>query len=220
MGYIKSFAKEYLKQKRHKRFEKISIKHKDVTILSNCCIGGTMYNDLGLKFLSPTINLFFGHHGFIDLVNHLDEYEDAQLVDTGRFDINENGLHGPICFLKKEGLPTIEIHFLHYASFEDAKKKWYLRYKRINKEKIYLVIEAKDEHEHALIDEYVALPYPKIIFTNGKTDIEKSIMHMALYDKRTNKSVTSLVGLKGNRGYDEFDFVNNIFNREYSERRE
>lgn len=56
-----------------------------------------MYNDLGLKFLSPTINLFFGHHGFIDLVNHLDEYEDAELVDTGRFDINENGLHGPIC---------------------------------------------------------------------------------------------------------------------------
>lgn len=98
MGYIKSFVKAYLKQKRHKRFEKISIKHKDVTILSNCCIGGTMYNDLGLKFLSPTINLFFGHHGFIDLVNHLDEYEDAQLVDTGRFDINENGLHGPICF--------------------------------------------------------------------------------------------------------------------------
>ena len=64
---------------------------------------------------------------------------------------------------EKEGLLTIEIHFLHYASFR-MRKKWYLRYKRINKEKIYLVIEAKDEHEHALIDEYVVLPYPKIIF--------------------------------------------------------
>lgn len=215
MNTIKEYIKSLLVEKRHREFGKLELKNRDVTILSNCCIGGTMYNDLGLRFLSPTINLFFGHHCFIDFVNHYEEYRAADLVDTGRYDINEHGLHGPICVLKKCGLPDIEIHFLHYSSFEEAKMKWNDRYKRINPNKIFLVIEAQDNHEHGLIDEYASLPYPKIIFTDLESQPEKSVLHMSLYDKKQKKSVTGFVGLSGKRGYDEFDFVKEIFNRQY-----
>lgn len=41
-----------------------------------------MYNDIGLEFNSPTINLFFGQHGFDDSVNHFDEYASGELFDT------------------------------------------------------------------------------------------------------------------------------------------
>ena len=34
-------------------------KTKDISIIANNCIGGCLYHDLGLKFLSPTIDLFF-----------------------------------------------------------------------------------------------------------------------------------------------------------------
>ena len=174
------------------------------------------YNDLGLKFLSPTINLFFGHHGFIDLITHLEEYRDAVLEKTNNYDINENNVHSPICILRKSSLPDIYIHFLHYDTYEEAVTKWYERYNRINTKKIFLVIEAMDDHEHELIDEYAALPYPKIIFTDLKSNPLKSVMHMSIYDKYDKKkSLTGFVSLLGKRGYDEFDFVNNIFNRQF-----
>ena len=201
---------------RHRKFKNKNLKNKDVTILSNCCIGGAMYNDLGLKFLSPTINLFFGHHSYLDWVNHIDEYRDAELIDTGEFDVNENGLHGPVCKLVKEGLPEIEIHFLHYNSFDEAKEKWFSRYKRINKNKIFCVIEAMAAHEHELIDEYAALPFNKIIFTDLPSDEKKSVLHMKFYDKKLkDKAITGFISFFGKRGYDEYDFVNDIFNRDY-----
>ena len=216
MSNIKKGLKKIALFLRHKKYRKTELKQEDVTILSNCCIGGTMYNDLGLKFLSPTINLFFGHHSFIDLVNHLDEYKDGELINTGEYDINERGAHAPICLLCKQGLPNVEIHFLHYDTFEEAKEKWFLRFQRINHDKIFLVIEAKDEHEHELIDEYTELPYPKVIFTDLPSIPEKSVKHMSLYVKKNNKrSLTEFVNVFGARGYDEYDFANEIFNRDY-----
>lgn len=217
MGTIKHLIKQYVIAKRHAKYRKVNIKNQDVSIFSNCCIGGTMYNDLGLRFLRPTINLFFGHHGFIDWVLNYEEYRDATLYDTGKFDINEHGLHGPICLLKKTGLPDIEIHFLHYSSFEEAEKKWYERFSRINPDKIFIVVEAKEPHEHEIIEEYVSLPYPKVIFTDLPSNKDKGIMHMSIYDTDNGKAITSLLGLSGRRAYDEFDFVNEIFNRSYDE---
>lgn len=218
MQSLKEIVKRYLLAIRHKRFQKKVIKQDDITILSNCCIGGTMYNDLGLQFLSPTINLFFGHHGFIDFVNHLAEYKNADLVQMEKYDVNENGVKAPVGLLKKDGLPDVEIHFLHYNSFENAKNKWFERFQRINYSKIYLVIEAKEEHEYKLLQEYSELPYPKIIFTNIKSSLS-SAMYMNFYNSKKNhkKSVTSLVGMFGRRGYDEFDFVDEIFNYDYKE---
>jgi len=214
---IKDLARKLIKYLRHKKFRKIKVKNEDVTILCNCCIGGTMYNDLGLRFLSPTVNLFFGHHGFIDFVNHLDEYEGAELIKTEKFDINEHNVHSPVCILRKNGLPDVEIHFLHYDSYDEAVEKWNERYKRINRDKIFLVIEAMDDHEHELIDEYVNLPYPKIIFTDLPSNPDKCLMHMSVYDKydQNKKSVTGFINVFGKRGYDEFDFVNTIFNKQY-----
>ena len=88
--------------------------------------------------------------------------------------------------------------------------------RKIQQNKLFLVIEAKDRHEHDIIDEYVALQYPKIIFTDLESQPDNNIMHMKLYDtKKKGKSVTEFVDIFSHRGYDEFDFVNEIFNRKY-----
>ena len=193
---------------------KLVLKQKDVTILSNFCIGGAIYNDLGLQFLSPTINLFFGHHGFIDLVNNLEEYRTAELIDTGNSD-NFNGKKTPVCILRKEGFPDVEIHFNHYNSYEEAREKWFSRYDRIVKNKIYLIISAVNDHD--LIDEYAALPYPKVILSNVASDPSRNILHMKFFDKKRNKHIPiTNMNIFGKKGYDEFDFVNEIFNRDYN----
>ena len=169
-----------------------------------------MYHDLKLQFKSPTINLYFGHHGFIDFVTNLKDYVfNGQLIESGKKE-EVNG--APIGILKCDNLPDIELHFLHYSSFEEAKEKWLTRSKRINFDKIFLVIEAKDKHEHTLFDEYSNLPFNKIIFTNCVSDENKSILHMNYYDNYPKGNITSFIGLSSKKGYDTFDFVTNIFN--------
>ena len=213
LSRVKECSKSFLKSMRKLRFKGRKPENTDVSILCNCCIGGHMYHDMGIKFLSPTINLFFAHHCFIDYMNHLKEYQDAELIDSGKFDEGTNGKLSPIGILKKDGLPDIELHFLHYDSFGQASQKWKERSKRINYKKIFLVIEARDDHEHELIDEYAALPYPKVIFTNLPDDPEKSVMHMKVYDN--GQTINQFVGCLGKRGFDQFDFVEEIFNRKY-----
>lgn len=196
------FFKKYLKNRLSKKREHIfserikDIKNKDVTILCNCCIGGCLYHDAKLKFQSPTINLYFEHHGFIDFVQNIDRYlGDGILLNTYE---KEYADAGPIGILRCKELPDIRIHFLHYSDFETAKKKWIERSKRINPNKIFLVIEAKDCHEHELINEYLKLPYPSVIFTDLNGDGDK-VLHMKHYDKKPNKPITSFVGFNGKK---------------------
>ncbi len=52
-----------------------ALRNKEFTLLSNNCNGGFIYHDLGLQFLSPTINMFFYHDHYltknkIAFVNH------------------------------------------------------------------------------------------------------------------------------------------------------
>lgn len=42
------------------------IKNKKFTLLCNNCNGGVILNDLGLKFNTPTINMFFYHYDFFE----------------------------------------------------------------------------------------------------------------------------------------------------------
>lgn len=165
-----------------------------------------MYHDLGLRFLSPTINLYFAHHSFIDYITNLERYtKEGYLEEAPEKEPVNNA---PIAYLKCDGLPDVKIHFLHFKSYEEAKYKWEERAKRINFDNIFLVIEAKDDHEHELIDEYLSLPYRKIIFTNLPSQGEE-VLHLSCYDK--NIGSTSFTNIKGNRGYDDYDFVSKIF---------
>lgn len=210
---LKNNLKKVLNFFRLKRFEKYKLRNNDVTILCNCCIGGCMYHDLKLKFLSPTINLYFEHHGFIDFILHLEDYiKNGKLFECKE---KEKSNNAPIGILKCKNLPDIKIHFLHYNSFSEAYLKWEERCLRINWNKIFLVIEARDIHEHLLISEYVNLPYKKVIFTDEYIDHE-SVIHMPFYDKHDfKKPITSFISLSGKKGYDSYNFVEQIFNGDY-----
>ena len=73
IGHIR----EYVWQRAHLRLcEKYRNKYinHDVSIISMNCTGGILYHDLGLKFLSPTINLFFRAEDFIKFCENLDYY--------------------------------------------------------------------------------------------------------------------------------------------------
>ena len=56
------------------------IKNKNFTIISNNCTAGFIYHDLGLKFLTPTINLFIRTDEYITFANNLEYYLSCSLI--------------------------------------------------------------------------------------------------------------------------------------------
>ena len=93
-------------------------KNNDLTLIARDCIGGTLYHQLGLRFLSPTINLFFTPEDFNYFCLDLKSYIDGKLEES-----KDENLPYPVGVLyPKEGKP-IKIYFMHYETFDLAKTK-------------------------------------------------------------------------------------------------
>lgn len=52
----------------------------DISILCNNCTGGFILHDLGLRFDSPTINMFFHGLDFFDFIEHFEYYITKPLI--------------------------------------------------------------------------------------------------------------------------------------------
>lgn len=110
------------------------------TLITNNCIGGVIYHNLGEQFRSPTINLFISGDEYLPFVKGIREYlsETTELVEV----IN-SGREYPVGKLhaKDSSLPDITVYFQHYDSFEEARNKWHERCKRVNWEDISFIWE-------------------------------------------------------------------------------
>lgn len=125
----------------------------EISFISQNCIGGVLYHDLGLRFLSPTINAFIPEPGFVKLVLNLRRYMEREL--TMRW-----GEEYPI-----GTLDDVEIHFMHYNTCKEAKEAWDKRKARINWDKIFVIGTDRDGFNEAVYEQWKQIPYPKILFT-------------------------------------------------------
>lgn len=55
--------------------------NKNFTILASDCNGTFMYHDMGLPFLSPTINLTIGMNDFVKMLENLEWYMQQDIVE-------------------------------------------------------------------------------------------------------------------------------------------
>lgn len=176
------------------------------TILSNNCIAGMIYHDLGLRFDSPTINLWITPDDFLKFVCDLESYADCELEETF-----EEGCDYPIGLLKK-GDDSVKIHFMHYKSFQVAKEKWMSRMKRIHPDNIYIILEHPGPllPDSSVRRDFAELKYPHKILITGDTDFEdENMLHLDIYDETyfPGKLLTTIrkFGLK--KYMDAFDYV-------------
>ena len=113
--------------------------NKDFTLLAPNCMAGILLHDLGLRFLTPTVNLMMTQPDFLNFVLNLDQYLAAE------FHFYKHAEYPfPCADLSPSGLPPITIHFTHYTSREEAERKWRERAERINRENLFIFIEEKD----------------------------------------------------------------------------
>ena len=146
------------------------ITNKDFTLIARDCVGGILYHQLGLKFLSPTINLFFIPEEFNYFCLNLKEYIAGELVE-----LVDNDTPYPIGLIypvKGASITRpVRVDFMHYDSFEQAKNKWNVRKQRINWNNLFVLSTFCYEPEIAtltpqLIEDWNKIPYKKAMIVS------------------------------------------------------
>ena len=135
------------------------LKNHTFSIIANDCIGGVMYHDLGEKFRTPTINLWFPEpNQFLTFCEHLDYYLSLPLEPY------ESGEPNPVAILRGKYGDVI-INLLHYKSFVEGKMKWEERKQRINNDCIFIVFHLPNPST-SIFERFNTLPYKhKVCYT-------------------------------------------------------
>ena len=141
-------------------------KNLDFTLIARDCIGGILYHQLGLKFLSPTINLFFTPEDFNYFCLNLKEYIDGKLEE-----FKDDSIPYPVGLLTPKTGQPIKVHFMHYKTFIEAKQKWNKRKERINWDNIFVVSSCCYSTEvetlnDKIISDWNKIKYPKVILVD------------------------------------------------------
>ena len=193
-------------------------KNKDFTLITRDCIGGVVYHQLGLRFLSPTINLFFTPDDFNYFCLHLKKYINGTIEE-----IKEEGIDYPLGLLTPKSLfyhRPIKIHFMHYDSFEIAKAKWEERKLRINYKNLFVVSSFCYPKEVAtftprLVKKWNKIKFKKLMLVDKKYGFKNEFIikkpekcteyAWLLYQPDKNKEYL--------RTFNEFDFIKFLNNK-------
>lgn len=189
----KVIERNYEKRLRNKN------KNKDFSIICPNCIGGLIYHRLGVKFLSPTINLWMYQYDYLKFVLDLEKYISLEL------EFIESNYNHPVA-----KLGDITLYFNHYKTNEEAKKKWDSRKRRINYDNLFLIMYDKDGLTK---DDFKKLEKVKcrgkIVISNRKyKDIDYVIKIPANMDKIETRYRLNVNRFTGKRKFEEkFNYV-------------
>ena len=141
----------------YKAAKRKKLKNTTPTIISSNCNGEYWYYDMGLRFLSPTINLSFDMNDYVKMLENLHWYMEQSITPC-----KDERFTYP-CGM----LGDIEIRFNHYNTFDEAVVKWEERKKRINWENLFVLGIDGDNCSYETMQRFDRLPYKnKVIFTH------------------------------------------------------
>lgn len=141
-----------------------------VTIITDDCWGGYVYNYLGLEFSSPLINTFWDKDEYARFIQEPLFYLQTDLVMIRDGDLRK-GIW-PVGRLGEFG-KYVQIQFVHSVDFHEAEQQWNRRKKRINQNNILVKMGfgVSDKNVKTYIDAFERCKYRKILFYNGSEDI-------------------------------------------------
>lgn len=157
----------------------------DTSIITSNCFAGRIMQDLGMKYNTPTLGLYFMYPDYIEFLQHLEYYlteAKIQFVEHSKYPLGDerradwtNKRHWyPIGLLDGK----VEVHFLHYHSEEEAATKWYRRAKRVNFDKLLVVGMDQNLCKEEDMKNFENLPFQNKIFFSSKPVPGKSIVFM------------------------------------------
>ena len=199
---IKSIMWQWFRKRINKR-DKLRLRNHDVSVISNDCTGGILLHDLGLQFLSPTVNLYMNANDYQKFCKNLRYYISIDtMVACSDSSIIENRKY-PVAYLD-----DILLYLVHYATVEEAQKKWNERKRRINWDKIVVINSDRNGMTDDLKSQFEKLPYKKVMFTNLPNDKFPSSYYLPGSESEECLGlVPEPIGWLGKRRTDSFDFV-------------
>ena len=114
------------------------LKNHNFSIISNNCVAGIIYYNLGERFLSPTINLAVNPDEYLTFLENFDE---ALSADVEPF--FETAVSYPVGIIRLNSGKSVRLYFKHYKTFEEAVEKWYERRERVNRDNMFVLMEMK-----------------------------------------------------------------------------
>ena len=162
--------------------------------------GGVILHELGLRFDTPTVNLWFESEDYIKFLENMSDYLQYELVEI------QTDYSYPVGLLK-----DIKIYFQHYANFQEAKAKWEERIKRIHWDNLYIMMVQREGCDDNMVARFNNLPYKhKVIFT-AKSYPDCQSAFCIPDSKEETGEVMDLCRYKsrftGRRWLDEYDYV-------------
>lgn len=193
----------FFKNQRCKSYRK-RYTNKDVSIISMNCTGGILYHDLGLKFLSPTVNMYMRAADFIKFCENLEYYLTVDEMRPCRDETLIGNRKYPLAWLD-----DILLFLVHYKSVEEAQQKWNERKKRINRDKIVILDNDREGMTPELMNRFEKLPYKKVMLLHQPIEGHPSCFHyLPGYEKEECVGIiTDGNGWFGLRPIDKFDWV-------------
>lgn len=195
-------------------FYKKRNKNKDFTLISRDCIGGFVYHQLGLRFLSPTINLFITPEDFNYFCLYLKEYMAGELKEIHLPDITYPV--GELAPIKgSEICSPIKIHFMHYENFTQAYTKWNERKERINWNNIYVLssfcypVEI-ESFSNGLAKKWNEIKYKKVMLVDKPYGFENEYVIKKPKDCNEYAWLLFIPGkyITWKRTFNKFNFIN------------
>lgn len=142
-----------------------------ITILSDDCWGGYVYNRLKLPFTSPLINVYWDRDQYTEFIS-----DPVFYLNTNLEMIRDGNLHDGVCPVGSLGdaKRKVEMHFVHNVDFNEAKEQWDRRRQRMNVQNLFVKMgfSVKDKKDEWLAI-FKSLSCKKILFYNGETDIKQ-----------------------------------------------
>ena len=136
---IKEAASNNPIAKHRRRQMRLALTNHDFSFFTPNCMAGILMHDLGLRFLTPTVNLMMKQTDFLQFMLNLDQY----LKGEFRFFVYTE-YSCPCAHLHCDGLPDVDVHFIHFHTREEAERKWRERAERINRDNMFVLLEERD----------------------------------------------------------------------------
>lgn len=140
-------------------YERLRLSGKSFALVSNNCWGYELYGVLGREYNTPFVGLFVPPDSYVRLLENFDdclhaklEFSDPQAAAVAaRYPVGQLGA-------------GVEIHFLHYASADEARAKWERRTARLRVARaagvpLYLKLCDRDGCTSAHLARFHALPF-------------------------------------------------------------
>lgn len=206
---VKRNAVDYLwglRRRRVTRKMRTRFGQNEITIISNNCSAGFIYNALGLQFSSPTINLYIGDDDFLAFVLNLSSYLNGALVEDKLADRDY-----PVGKLSPaDGGRPIAVFFQHYEAFEQARDAWNRRKQRVHRNRFVVLWELLDCKKMASYStklEAAGIDYQFIVHDRRMRGAARTFVSEGYARAGTAGRLFDKRGVSGKRYIDEFDYV-------------